>query len=230
MIELLNSPLFGICLTIAAYIIGLEIYKKFKLPILNPILIALIIIIPILLYFKIPLETYKKGGDLISFFLGPATVVLAVPLYKKIDLLKQHFIPILGGVVVGVLTSILSCTLIGKVLGMDLSLIKSSLSKSLTTPIAIELSKQVEGIVPITIVMVMITGITGAVLAPFICKIFKIENKIAKGIAIGTASHAVGTSRAIEMGETEGAMSGLAIGVAGVLTVFILPLLYIVLF
>jgi len=230
MIEQLNSPLFGICLTIAAYIIGLEVYKKFKLPILNPILIALIIIIPILLYFKIPLETYKKGGDLISFFLGPATVVLAVPLYKKIDLLKQHFIPILGGVVVGVLTSILSCTLIGKVLGLDLSLIKSSLSKSLTTPIAIELSKQVEGIVPITIVMVMITGITGAVLAPFICKIFKIENKIAKGIAIGTASHAVGTSRAIEMGETEGAMSGLAIGVAGILTVFILPLLYIVLF
>jgi len=230
MIELLNSPLFGICLTIIAYIIGLEIYKKFKLPILNPILIALIIIIPILLYFKIPLETYKKGGDLISFFLGPATVVLAVPLYKKVDLLKQHFVPILGGVVVGVFTSILSCVLIGKVLGLDLSLIKSSLSKSLTTPIAIELSKQVEGIIPITIVMVMITGITGAVLAPFICKIFKIENKIAKGIAIGTASHAVGTSRAIEMGETEGAMSGLAIGVAGVLTVFILPLLYVILF
>ncbi len=228
--ELLNSPLFGVCLTIIAYLVGMEIYKKFKLPILNPILIALIIIIPILLYFKIPLETYKKGGDLISFFLAPATVVLAVPLYKKIDLLKQHFIPILGGIIVGALTSILSCTLIGKVLGLDLSLIKSSLSKSLTTPIAIELSKQVGGIVPITIVMVMITGITGAVMAPSICKVFKIENKIAKGIAIGTASHAVGTSRAIEMGETEGAMSGLAIGVAGVLTVFILPLLYIVLF
>jgi predicted murein hydrolase (TIGR00659 family) len=228
--ELLNSPLFGVCLTIIAYLVGMEVYKKFKLPILNPILIALIIIIPILLYFKIPLETYKKGGDLISFFLAPATVVLAVPLYRKIDLLKQHFIPILGGVIVGVFTSILSCTLIGRVLGLDLTLIKSSLSKSLTTPIAIELSKQVGGIVPITIVMVMITGITGAVMAPFICKIFKIENKIAKGIAIGTASHAVGTSRAIEMGETEGAMSGLAIGVAGVLTVFILPLLYIVLF
>lgn len=230
MMEVLNSPLFGICLTIIAYIIGMEIYKKFKLPIFNPILIALIIIIPILLYFKIPLNTYKKGGDLISFFLGPATVVLAVPLYKKIDLLKQHFIPILGGAIVGVLTSILSCIFIGKAFGMDLSLIKSSLSKSVTTPIAIELSKQVEGFVPVTIVMVMITGMTGAILAPFICKIFKIENKIAKGIAIGTASHAVGTSRAIEMGETEGAMSGLAIGVSGVLTVFILPLLYMLLF
>ncbi|HAS80376.1 MAG TPA: hypothetical protein DCR90_05695 [Fusobacteriaceae bacterium] len=230
MIELLNSPLFGICLTIIAYIIGMEIYKKFRLPILNPILIALIIIIPILLYFKIPLETYKKGGDLISFFLAPATVVLAVPLYKKINLLKQHFIPILGGIVVGVLTSILSCVFIGKILKMDLGLIRSSLPKSVTTPIAIELSRQVEGFIPITIVMVMITGMTGAILAPFICKIFKIENKIAQGIAIGTSSHAVGTSRAIEMGETEGAMSGLAIGVAGIFTVFILPLLFSLLF
>lgn len=230
MIELLNSPLFGICLTIVAYIIGMEIYKKFRFPILNPILIALIIIIPILLYFKIPLETYKKGGDLISFFLAPATVVLAVPLYKKINLLKQHFIPILGGIVVGVLTSILSCVFIGKILKMDLGLIRSSLPKSVTTPIAIELSRQVEGFIPITIVMVMITGMTGAILAPFICKIFKIENKIAQGIAIGTSSHAVGTSRAIEMGETEGAMSGLAIGVAGIFTVFILPLLFSLLF
>jgi len=230
MIQSLNSPLFGICLTIIAYIIGMEIYKRFKLPILNPILIALIIIIPILLYLKIPLETYKKGGDLISFFLAPATVVLAVPLYKKINLLKQHFIPILGGIVVGVLTSILSCVFIGKILKMDLGLIRSSLPKSVTTPIAIELSQQVEGFIPITIVMVMITGMTGAILAPFICKVFKIENKIAQGIAIGTSSHAVGTSRAIEMGETEGAMSGLAIGVAGIFTVFILPLLFSLLF
>ena len=170
--ELLNSPLFGVCLTVIAYVIGLEIYKKFKLPILNPILIALIIIIPILLYFKIPLETYEKGGSQISFFLAPATVVLAVPLYKKIDLLKQHFIPILGGVIAGILSSILSCTLIGRALGLDLNIIKSSLSKSLTTPIAIELSKQVGGIVPITIVMVMITGIRGAVMGRFVCRIF----------------------------------------------------------
>ena len=228
--DLLNTPLFGICLTILAYIIGMEVYKKFKVAILNPILIALIIIIPILLYFKIPLETYEKGGNLISFFLAPATVVLAVPLYKKIHLLKEHLVPILGGVFVGVLTSIISCVVIGRTLGLDLTIIKSSLPKSLTTPIAMTLSKQVEGIIPITIVMVMITGITGAVVAPFVCKIFRIKNKVAKGIAIGTASHAVGTSRAIEMGEIEGAMSGLAIGVAGILTVFILPVLYIILF
>lgn len=228
--ELLNSPLFGICLTIIAYVIGLEFYKRFKLPIFNPILIALIIIIPILLYFKIPLEIYKKGGNLISFFLAPATVVLAVPLYKKIDLLKKHFIPILVGIIAGIIASIVSCVFIGKALGLDLRIIKSSLSKSLTTPIAIELSKSVGGIVPITIVMVMITGITGAIFAPIICKIFKIKNEIAKGVAIGTSSHAVGTSRAIEMGEVQGAMSGLAIGVAGILTVFILPLLQMILF
>ena len=228
--ELLNTPLFGVCLTILAYIIGMELYKKFKLPILNPILIALIIIIPILLYFKIPLEVYEKGGNLISFFLAPATVVLAVPLYKKIHLLKKHLIPIVGGIFVGVLTSIISCVVIGNLLGLDLIIVKSSLSKSLTTPIAMALSKQVGGIIPITIVMVMITGIVGAIMAPFVCKVFRIKNKVAKGIAIGTASHAVGTSRAIEMGEIEGAMSGLAIGVAGIMTVFILPILYKILF
>jgi len=228
--NLLNSPFFGICLTMISYLIGLAIYKKFKYPILNPILIALIIIIPILLYFQIPLETYNEGGKLISFFLAPATVVLAVPLYKKIHLLKEHFIPILGGIIVGVFTSIISCTLIGRALGLNLNLIKSSLSKSLTTPIAMALSEQVGGIVPITIVMVVITGITGAVVAPFVCKLFRIEEKVAKGIAIGTASHAVGTSRAIEMGEVEGAMSGLAIGVAGLVSVFVLPLLYHLLF
>jgi len=228
--NLLNSPFFGICLTMISYLIGLAIYKKFKYPILNPILIALTIIIPILLYFQIPLETYNEGGKLISFFLAPATVVLAVPLYKKIHLLKEHFIPILGGIIVGVFTSIISCTLIGRALGLNLNLIKSSLSKSLTTPIAMALSEQVGGIVPITIVMVVITGITGAVVAPFVCKLFRIEEKVAKGIAIGTASHAVGTSRAIEMGEVEGAMSGLAIGVAGLVSVFVLPLLYHLLF
>ena len=228
--ELLNTPLFGICFTMISYLIGVTIYKRFKLPIFNPILIALIIIIPTLLFFKIPLPYYKKGGDLIALFLAPATVVLAIPLYKKIHLLKEHLIPILGGIFVGVITSITSCVLIGRALGLDLSIIKSSLPKSLTTPIAMALSKEVGGIVPITIVMVMITGITGAVVAPFVCKIFRIQNPVAKGIAIGTASHAVGTSRAIEMGEVEGAMSGLAIGVAGIVSVFILPLLYNLLF
>jgi predicted murein hydrolase (TIGR00659 family) len=228
--ELLNTPLFGVCFTMIAYTIGVTIYKKFKLPIFNPILIALLIIIPTLLYFKIPLSTYEKGGNIVSFFLGPATVVLAVPLYKKIHLLKEHFVPILGGIIVGVCTSIISCVFISKALGLDLPLVKSTLSKSLTTPIAMALSGQVGGIIPVTIVMVMITGITGAIIAPFICKTFKIKNEVARGIAIGTASHAVGTSRAIEMGEVEGAMSGLAIGVAGIITVFILPLLYTILF
>jgi len=228
--DLFNTPLFGIILTMVSYLIGISILKKYQLPIFNPILIALIIIIPIMLYFKIPLEFYKKGGNYITFFLGPATVVLALPLYKNLNLLKQHFRPIIGGVIAGVFSSMISCIAIGKMFGLDLLLIRSSLPKSITTPIGIELTKQVGGIIPITIVMILITGITGAVIAPFVIKIFKIKNKVAIGIAIGTASHAVGTSKAIEIGEVEGAMSGLAIGLAGVLTIFILPLISNLLF
>jgi len=228
--ELLDTPLFGVVFTMVAYLIGLNIYKKLKLPIFNPILIALLIIIPTLLYFNIPLTTYKKGGDIIVFLLAPATVALAVPLYTKIDLLKEHYIPILGGIIAGVITSVISCVAIGEVLGLDIAIVKSALAKSVTIPIAMGLSKQFGGIVPITIVMVIITGLIGAVLAPNICKIFGIKNEIAKGIAIGTASHAMGTSRAMEIGKVEGAMSGLAIGVAGILTVFILPILYMILF
>ena len=228
--ELLDTPLFGVVFTILAYLVGVKIYKKIKLPIFNPILIALLIIIPNLLYFNIPLDTYKKGGNMILFLLAPATVALAVPLYTKIELLKQHLVPILGGITVGVVTSIGSCIMLGRALGLDISIVKSSLAKSLTTPIAMALSEQVGGIVPITIVMVMITGITGAIIAPTVCKVFRIKNKIAKGIAIGTASHGVGTSRAMEMGEVEGAMSGLAIGVAGVITVLIMPILYMIFF
>ncbi len=223
-------PSFGILLTLLSYFLGVKIYKESKLPIFNPIIIALTLIISILVFFNIPLEYYSKGGDTISLFLSSATITLAVPLHKKIHLLKKYFIPILGGTTIGILTSIFTCYFMGILLKVDIRIIKSSFPKSITTPIAMALSENVGGIISITIAMVIVTGIIGAIMAPFICKIFQIENKVAKGIAIGTASHAVGTSRAIEMGETEGAMSGLAIGIAGTLTVFILPIVTVFLF
>lgn len=228
--ELLNTPIFGILLTLIAYLIGITLYKKLPFPIFNPILVALVIIIPFLLLFHIPLESYRIGGNMISFFLGPATVLLAVPLYKQIKLLKKHFLPIILGIVSGVLTTTLTCFFLGKALGLNMEVIKSSLSKSVTTPIAIAVSSQSGGIPSITITMVTITGITGAIIAPIVCKFFKIKNSVARGIAIGTASHAVGTSKALEMGEEEGAMSSLAIGVAGLITVFIVPILLIMFF
>lgn len=224
---LLNNILFGIVLSLLAFEIGCFIYKKTKVPFFNPLLIAITIVIGVLLYFNIPIDTYNKGGQFINSFLGPATVILAVPLYKQLSLLKKHALPILVGVFVGSTVAILSVILLSKLLGLDAVLIKSLISKSVTTPIAMEISKQMDGIVPITVASVVISGIVGAIIGPSICKILKIKNKIAIGISIGTASHAVGTTKALELGETEGAMSSLSIGIAGLMTVFLAPIIYL---
>ncbi len=224
---LLNNILFGIVLSLLAFEIGCFIYKKTKVPFFNPLLIAIAIVIGVLLYFNIPIDTYNKGGQFINSFLGPATVILAVPLYKQLSLLKKHALPILVGVFVGSTVAILSVILLSKLLGLDAVLAKSLIPKSVTTPIAMEISKQMNGIVPITVASVVISGIVGAIIGPSICKILKIKNKIAIGISIGTASHAVGTTKALELGETEGAMSSLSIGIAGLMTVFLAPIIYL---
>jgi len=223
--EIISHPLFGIILTLGTFEVGKRIYNRFRLPILNPILIAILLIVGVLMIFKIPLASYESGSNMLSLFLGPVTVILAVPLYKQLDLLKSHLFPILIGVTVGAITSITSVVILGKVMGLEKVLLLSMAPKSITTPIGMELSKNIGGIQAITIVGIMITGITGAVAAPIICEIFRIKNKVARGIGIGAASHAVGTSKAIEMGEVEGAMSGLAIGLTGVATIVVLPLM-----
>lgn len=220
-----SHPLFGIILTLLSFEIGKRIYNRFRLPILNPILIAIIIVVGVLVIFDIPLTSYENGGNMLSFFLGPVTVILAVPLYKQLDLLKSHLYPILIGVSVGAITSVVTVLVLGKLMGLDEILLLSLAPKSITTPIGIELSKNIGGVQAITIVGIMITGVTGAVVAPLVCDIFRIKNKVARGIGIGAASHAVGTSKAIEMGEIEGAMSGLAIGLTGIATIVFLPLI-----
>ena len=223
--EILDTPLFGMLISLAAFQFGLFIYKKTKFPLLNPLLIAVTTIIVFMLTFNIDLETYKKGGDIINFFLGPATVALAVPLYKRIELLKANLMPILVSVFVGSFTAIFSVFLMGRIMGMDDRMIATLFPKSITTAIAIDLAGSMGMDVPITVVAVVWTGICGAVIGPTICSLMNIRSKIATGIAIGTASHAVGTSKAMELGETEGAMSGLAIVLAGIATVILVPLL-----
>ncbi|MGE5458046.1 MAG: LrgB family protein, partial [Methanococcaceae archaeon] len=208
-----------------AFQVGTLLYKKTRLSILNPLLVASVLVMVFLLYFGIDFETYNLGGDYISFFLGPATVVLAVPLYKKIRLLKSNALPILAGISAGCIAGISSILTLSILIGLDEVISKSLAPKSVTTPIGIEISKQIGGLPAITVAAIVITGITGAVLGPFICRRFRIKDKVAVGVAIGTASHALGTTRAIELGETEGAMSGLAIGIAGLVTVFLVPLL-----
>ena len=159
-------------------------------------------------------------------FLGPATIVLAVPLYKQFELLKKNFLPILLGITIGSLVGILSIISISVFLKLDNLITISLLPKSVTTPIGIEITNQLGGLAPVTVLSIILSGIVGAIVAPPVCKVFKITNPVAIGVGIGTSSHAVGTSKAFEMGETEGAMSSLSIGIAGVITVFLAPLCY----
>ncbi|MDU6877180.1 LrgB family protein [Clostridium tepidum] len=223
--DLLNSPVFGILLSIICFEIGLYIYRKTKIALFNPLLICITLIVFILIFFNIKLDNFNKGGNFISFFLGPATVVLAVPLYKKINVIKKYAIPILLGVTVGSITAMISIFYISREFGLTSKMSYSLMPKSITTPIGIEVSKVLGGIPSITVSAIIITGIMGAVISPIVCKIFKIKNNIAIGISIGTSSHAIGTTKAIEIGETEGAMSSLAIGIAGLVTSFLAPII-----
>ncbi len=223
--EFVSTPLFGILLSLVAYQIGIVLYKKVRVSALNPLLVGCVIVIHLLMYTGVDFETFNRGGDYISFFLGPATVVLAVPLYKKIQLLKSDALPILAGISAGSIAGMSSILLLSHLFGLDEALSISLVPKSVTTPIGMEISRQLGGLPAVTVAAIVITGIIGAVLGPFICRCFRIKDKVAVGVAIGTASHALGTTKAIELGETEGAMSGLAIGIAGLLTVFLAPLL-----
>lgn len=223
--DFVNNPMFGILITIIAFEISVLINKKTKLSILNPVFISMIIIIAFLLVLDIDFDSYNNGGNFITFFLTLATVILAVPLYKQFDLLKKNLFPILIGVFVGCLTSISSIIFLSKYLNVNTKIGLSLIPKSITTPIGIEISNQIGGIPSITIVCIIITGVIGAVFGPSVCKLFKIKDKVAIGVSIGTSSHALGTTKAMELGETEGAMSSLSIGIAGIITVLLAPLL-----
>ena len=222
---IINSPLFGILLTLVAFEAGVFVSKKFKDSFLNPLLIGNILIVGFLLITGISLESYNVGGDYSSVMLSPATVVLAIPLYRQISKLRLFWKPILAGIFAGSLTSIACVILFSKLLGLSNTLMLSLLPKSVTIPMGSVISSQIGGIPSVTIIAITVTGITGAVAAPAVCRFCHIKHKVAQGIAIGTASHALGTTRAMEMGEVQGAMSSLAIGIAGLFTAVVAPLL-----
>ena len=218
--EVFYSPYFGVVLSILAYQLGLAVSRKVKHPIANPLLIAVIIIVAVLQIFQIPMEAFQEGGNIINLFLAPATAALAGPINKNLQILKNNLLPILVGTVVGSFASMAVIFGLCKLFRLDTVLTASLLSKSVTTPIAMGITQQLNGIVPIGIAAVIFTGITGSVIAPFMVKLFHITDPIAQGVGIGTCSHAVGTTRAIAMGELQGAMSGIAMGLAGFFTVF----------
>lgn len=223
--EIISSPLFSIFLCILAYKAGLLLQQKTKLALANPLLIAILLVIAFLTITGISLDQFNEGASFISMFLTPATCMLALSIYRQADKLKKNFIPILAGTLVGSIVSITSVLLLCSLFGLEDSITHSLIPKSVTTPIAMDVSSSLGGIVPITIAAVIITGIIGAVLAPTLIKVFKIKNPIVRGIAIGTSSHALGTSKALEIGEVEGAMSGIALGLSGIITVLLALLL-----
>lgn len=224
--ELLASPYFGIFLSIAAYVLGTALNRKLRTPLCNPLLIAIVLVVGVLLVFRIPYEDYNAGGEIISLFLAPATACLAVGIYSKLAVLKKYWLPILVGAVAGSASSMLSVYALCRLLGLDEQLTVSLIPKSVTTPIAVGIVESAGGLTPITVVAVIVTGILGAILAPAMIRLFRISDSVAAGLAIGACSHAVGTSKAVELGEVEGAMSGLAIGVCGVVTVVLSLLLF----
>ena len=225
MSELLESPFFGVALSVLAFWVGVRIQKKTGLVLCNPLLIGVVLTAGVLLLFRIPYEAYNQGGALINLFLSPATACLAVAIYGKRQILKENWLPILVGCTVGSAASMGSILLLCRLFGLDEAMTASLLPKSVTTPIAISVSQAHGGIGSITVVAVLITGIFGSIAAPLLIKLFRVREPLAAGLAIGACSHAVGTSRALELGETEGAMSGLAIGVCGIVTVLLSLLL-----
>ncbi|MDD3360810.1 MAG: LrgB family protein [Hespellia sp.] len=214
-----NSTFFGVMICIISYEIGLIIKRKWKKSFLNPLLISIVIVILILLAFHVDYDKFNEGAKYLSYLLTPATVCLAIPLYEQIALLKSNWKGIVAGISAGVLTSMVC------VLGMSMLFQLSHeeyvtlLPKSITTAIGMGISEEMGGIVTITVAVIIVTGVLGNVIAELVCKLFRITDPIAKGIGIGTAAHAVGTSKALEMGEIEGAMSSLAVAVAGLMTV-----------
>ena len=214
-----NSLFFGAVLSLSAYEIGLLMKRKWKLAVFNPTLISGISIIGVLNIFKIDYEKYNEGAKYISYFLTPATVCLAVPLYEQLELLKRNLKAVAVGITAGVAASLGGVFVLAKLFGLSQELYVTMLPKSITTAIGMGISEELGGIVTITVAVIIITGILGNVFAEAICKMFHITEPIAVGLAIGTSSHALGTAKAIELGEVEGAMSGLAIAVAGLMTV-----------
>ena len=214
-----NSVFWGVALSCVAYGIGMLLQKKFRLAIFNPLLISVILIMLFLNISKTDYKVYQEGADVISYFLTPATVCLAIPLYEQMELLKKNFKAIMVGILSGVLTSLVSVLAMSVFFGLNHKEYTTLLPKSITTAIGMSVSEELGGYVTLTVAIIIITGILGSILAEAACKVFHITEPIAKGVAIGTASHAIGTSKAMEMGETEGAISGLSIAVAGLLTV-----------
>lgn len=220
--EILQQSLFfGGVLTVGAYSFGYLLKQKWKLAVFNPLLVGIVVVILFLLGFQMDYDTYNQGAKYISYLLTPATVCLALPLYQQIEALKRNFVAIIAGIVTGAVTSAVCVLGLSVLFRFSHKEYVTLLPKSITTAIGMGISEELGGFVTITVAVIVITGVIGNILAEYVCKWFHIEEEVAKGIAIGSSSHAAGTAKAMEMGEVEGAMSSLSIAVSGLITVFL---------
>ena len=216
----LEDSLFaGVTLSLLAYLLGVVLKKKFKCAIFNPLLISIVITIVVLVTAHVDYDVYNQGASYLRWFLTPATVCLAIPLYEQWKLLKKNIKAVLLGIIAGVLTSLGTVWVLAEIMGLSHKEYVTLLPKSITTAIGMGVSEELGGYVTITVAVIVVTGVLGNIFGELICKIFRITDPIARGLSIGSASHAIGTAKAMELGEIEGAMSSLAIAVAGIFTV-----------
>ena len=220
-----SSTMWGVGLTLAAFAAGTLINRVTRKSVCNPLLLGSLVVVAVLTALRIPYAQYKASAAPVSWLLLPATVSLAVPLYEKWDLLRRNAKAILAGIAAGTLTSLASVLLIGWAMGLDHTQFVTLLPKSVTTAISMDVSVELGGIASLTGAVVILTGIVGSLCGESLLRLLRITDPMAKGVAMGTAAHAIGTSKALEMGETEGAMSGLSIAVAGIMTAILAPLL-----
>ena len=220
---LLQSSTWGTVLTLAVYALFFCLQRKTKKVWCNPLLMSTVLIGAFLLAARIPYRDYKSSSAVISWLLLPATVSLALPMHEQWNLLRKNWPAVLLGILAGVVTSLLCIVLLYVLFHLDASVAASLLPKSVTTAVGSDISAALDGIPALTVIVIILTGIAGNLMAPWLCRLFRLKHPVARGIAIGSCSHAIGTARAIEMGETEGAMSSLAIVLAGVLTAFLAP-------
>lgn len=223
--SLVHSEIFDLALVVGTYIAATLLFKKTHLSLLHPLLTSIFVIIVILEVLDIKYESFQQGSHLIHFMLGPSVVALGYVLFEQMKYLKGNVVSILTSVFVGAIVGIISVIAIGKLMGADQSLIATLQPKSVTTPIAMGISEKNGGIPSLTAVIVVAVGIFGSIVGPAVMKVLGIESRIAKGLALGASSHGVGTAAAIQLGAVEGALSGLAIGLMGIMTAILVPVI-----
>jgi len=225
--QLLDSPLFGITLTLLVFRLAELLYQRTRFILFNPVAVSIVSIILLLKLCDIPYQSYANGGRMILFLLGPSVVALAVPLYQRREEVLKRKLPILFGIIAGALSSIISAAGIAWLLGGSHKVVLSLVPKSVTTPIAIGITEKIGGIVPLTAALVVLTGCLGAICGPEFCRLIGVRSKAAMGLAVGTAAHGIGTARLLGEDRFAGAIAGLAIGLNGLATAMIVPLLWL---